>query len=95
MTKKASFVLLFLALPLLLCASEIAIYHTSDTHGFYFPRKIAGGKTVGGFALLQGYIDSFDTPYLLLDSGDYTSGTLEAKIRKLRFSSSRSLKKSR
>lgn len=82
MAKKASFVLLFLALPLLLLAKEIAIYHTSDTHGFYFPRKIAGGKIVGGFALLQGYIDNFNTPYLLLDSGDYTSGTLEAKESK-------------
>lgn len=82
MAKKASFVLLFLVLPLLLLAKEIAIYHTSDTHGFYFPRKIAGGKIVGGFALLQGYIDNFNTPYLLLDSGDYTSGTLEAKESK-------------
>ncbi len=82
MFKKASLLLTFLALPLFLFASEIAIYHTSDTHGFYFPRKIAGGKTVGGFALVKGYINQFDTPYLLLDSGDFTSGTLEAKESK-------------
>ena len=73
---------MLLALPLFLFASEIAIYHTSDTHGFYFPRKVAGGKTVGGFAFVKGYINQFDTPYLLLDSGDFTSGTLEAKDSK-------------
>ncbi len=82
MTKKTTLVLLFLALPFLLFAKEIAVYHTSDTHGFYFPRKVASGKTVGGFALVKGYINQFDTPYLLLDSGDFTSGTLEAKESK-------------
>lgn len=82
MLKKASLLFVLLALPLFLFASEIAIYHTSDTHGFYFPRKVASGKTVGGFALVKGYINQFDTPYLLLDSGDYTSGTLEAKESK-------------
>ncbi len=82
MLKKASLFFVFLALPLLLCAKEIAIYHTSDTHGFYFPRKMANGKKVGGFAFVKGYINQFDTPYLLLDSGDFTSGTLEAKDSK-------------
>ena len=82
MTKKATLVLLFLALPFLLFAKEIAIFHTSDTHGFYFPRKIAGGKIVGGFATVKGYIDQYKGPYLFLDSGDFTSGTLEAKESK-------------
>ena len=82
MAKKISLAVLFLALPFLLFAKEIAIFHTSDTHGFYFPRKIASGKTVGGFALIRGYIDEYKGPYLLLDSGDYTSGTLEAKNSK-------------
>lgn len=82
MTKKASLLFLFLVSPFLLFAGEIAIFHTSDTHGFYFPRKVAGGKTVGGFALIKGYIDNYEGPYLLLDSGDYTSGTLEAKESK-------------
>ena len=82
MAKKISLAALFLALPFLLFAKEIAIFHTSDTHGFYFPRKIANGKTVGGFALIKGYIDGYEGPYLLLDSGDYTSGTLEAKNSK-------------
>ena len=82
MFKKASLLFALLALPLILCAKEIAIYHTSDTHGFYFPHKIANGKTVGGFALIKGYINQFNTPYLLLDSGDFSSGTLEAKESK-------------
>ena len=82
MTKKASLFLLFLALPFLLFAKEIAIFHTSDTHGFYFPRKVAGDKIVGGFALIKGYINNYKGPYLLLDSGDFTSGTLEAKESK-------------
>ena len=82
MLKKTALLFVLLVLPLFLFASEIAIFHTSDTHGFYFPRKIAGGKTVGGFALIKGYIDEYQGPYLLLDSGDYTSGTLEAKDSK-------------
>lgn len=82
MTKKASLFLLFLALPFLLFAKEIAVFHTSDIHGFYFPRKIVGSKIVGGVALIKGYIDTYKGPYLLLDSGDYTSGTLEAKESK-------------
>lgn len=82
MAKKIFLVLAFLVLPFFLFAKEIAIYHTSDTHGFYFPRKVAGDKIVGGFALVKGYINNYNTPYLLLDSGDYTSGTLEAKESK-------------
>jgi 5''-nucleotidase/2'',3''-cyclic phosphodiesterase and related esterases len=82
MLKKTSLLFGFLALPLFLFASEIAIFHTSDTHGFYFPRKVSGGKVIGGFALVKGYIDEYKGPYLLLDSGDYTSGTLEAKESK-------------
>lgn len=82
MAKKLSLFALLLLLPFLLFAKEISIFHTSDTHGFYFPRKVASGKTVGGFALVKGYIDTYKGPYLLLDSGDFTSGTLEAKNTK-------------
>ncbi len=82
MLKKTSLLFVLLVLPLFLFASEIAVYHTSDTHGFYFPRKVVGGKIVGGFALVKGYMNNFNTPYLLLDSGDFTSGTLEAKDSK-------------
>ena len=80
--KKSLISLLFFILPLFLFGSEIAIFHTSDTHGFYYPRKTESGKTIGGFALIKGYIDTYKGPYLLLDSGDFTSGSLEAKESK-------------
>jgi len=75
------------ALPLLLllsvfCLAEtLTVYHTSDTHGFYFPRLI-DGKNIGGFAALAKLVSLETNPYLLLDSGDYTSGTAEAKETK-------------
>lgn len=77
----------FLALSLLLflggfCfADTITIYHTSDTHGFYFPR-VVDGKNIGGFATLANLIKKESDPYLLLDSGDFSSGTAEAKETK-------------
>ncbi len=82
MTKKISALLIFLLLPFLLLAKEIAVFHTSDTHGYYFPRKVLNGKTAGGFALLKGYLNNYNAPYLLLDSGDFSAGTLEAKESK-------------
>ena len=77
----------FLALSLLLLlgsfcfADTITVYHTSDTHGFYFPRLV-DGKNTGGFATLANLIKKETNPYLLLDSGDFTSGTAEAKETK-------------
>ena len=69
---------IFLVLPGVLGAETVDIYHTSDVHGFYFPRE-NGGKQIGGFALLAGYLNGQKKPYLLLDSGDFASGTYEAK----------------
>jgi len=69
---------IFLMLPVLLTAATVEIYHTSDIHGFYFPQQL-NGKQKGGFALLQGYLNEQKKPYLLLDGGDFTSGTYEAK----------------
>lgn len=59
-------------------AATVDIFHTSDTHGFYFPRK-TNGKNIGGFAVLDAYLKQQQAPYLLLDSGDFSSGTYEAK----------------
>lgn len=81
MTRKFAAVLLLLLAPLLCFAEAVNIYHTSDTHGFYFPRVI-DGKETGGFAALAALIDKDDEPHLLLDSGDFTSGTYEAKQTK-------------
>ena len=79
MFKKISLLFTLLILPFFLFAKDIIIFHTSDTHGFYYPRKVGDNKIIGGFALLKGYIDQYSDDYLLLDSGDFSSGTQEAK----------------
>ncbi len=60
-----------------LFAKTTVIYHTSDTHGFYYPRN---GQ--GGFAALANVLKNEPLPYLLLDSGDFSNGTAEAKNSK-------------
>lgn len=55
-------------------AKTIMLYHTSDTHGFYYPKN-----NRGGFAALASLIKKEKRPYLLLDSGDFANGTIEAK----------------
>lgn len=52
----------------------IVLYHTSDTHGFFYPKN-----GVGGFAALGAIISAETKPYLLLDSGDFANGTAETK----------------
>ena len=74
-----------LYLALALCAGEVKIFHTSDVHGFYFPTTVKG-QTFGGFATFAGYLENQTKPYLLLDSGDFTSGTYEAKKSKGEYS---------
>ena len=64
-------------LPLSLSAKTLTIYHTSDTHGFFYPKA-----EVGGFAALASLINSGPQNYLLLDSGDFANGTPEAKNSK-------------
>lgn len=60
-----------------LFAKTTVIYHTSDTHGFYYPRH---GQ--GGFAALANVLKNGPKEYLLLDSGDFANGTAEAKSSK-------------
>lgn len=69
------FLLSFAAVGLF--AKTTVIYHTSDTHGFYYPRH---GQ--GGFAALAEVLDDGPEHYLLLDSGDFANGTAEAKNSK-------------
>lgn len=75
--KKISLLLAVLVLPLLLAAKTITIYHTSDTHGFFYPKA---GQ--GGFAALASVIKNGPKDYLLLDSGDFANGTIETKNSK-------------
>lgn len=67
-----------LFLSVLAAAATVNVFHTSDTHGFYFPRKI-NGKNIGGFSALKAFLQQQKDPYLLIDGGDFTSGTYEAK----------------
>lgn len=57
-----------------LFAKTAVVYHTSDTHGFFYPRQ---GQ--GGFAALAAVLDRETAPYLLLDGGDFAEGTVEVK----------------
>ncbi len=58
-------------------AKTVVLYHTSDTHGFFYPQN---GR--GGFAALAQVVAKEKNPYLLLDSGDFANGTVETKNSK-------------
>ena len=75
--KKVNLLIALMCLPLLLVAKTTTLYHTSDTHGFFFPRE---GQ--GGFAALEAVLKSGPKHYLLLDSGDFANGTIETRNSK-------------
>jgi len=75
--RKLVLLLSALLLPLALSAKDTIVYHTSDTHGFFYPQK---GQ--GGFAALAAVLKSGPKNYLLLDSGDFANGTVETKNSK-------------
>ena len=75
--KKLVLLLTALFLPFVLSAKNTVVYHTSDTHGFYYAQK-----GVGGFAALAAVVKNGPQNYLLLDSGDFSNGTVEAKNSK-------------
>lgn len=72
--KKLAVLFIAVLFPLSLLGKTTVIYHTSDTHGFYYPKD---GR--GGFAALAGLLQQEKLPYILLDSGDFANGTVEAK----------------
>ncbi|MEI7527515.1 MAG: bifunctional UDP-sugar hydrolase/5'-nucleotidase [Elusimicrobiota bacterium] len=68
-------------------AAVIAVYHTSDAHGWYSPRPARwdsqnSTRPIGGFAALSALLKTETTPYLLLDSGDMFQGTPEGILTK-------------
>ncbi|WP_424245420.1 2'(,)3'-cyclic-nucleotide 2'-phosphodiesterase [Elusimicrobium posterum] len=65
-----------------LWAEKIVVFHTSDTHGFYYPKEDEKGNTTGGFAALKSLVGKEKLPHLLLDSGDFLTDTLETKATK-------------
>lgn len=75
--KKINLLLIVLLMPLFVFAKTTVVYHTSDTHGFFFPRN-----GVGGFAALEAVLKSGPKNYLLLDSGDFANGTVETRSSK-------------
>jgi len=79
MLKKLFVLPLLLLLAATAFCKTINIYHTSDTHGQYFPREI-DGKQIGGFAALAALVENDPLPHLLLDGGDWSTGTAEASL---------------
>ena len=72
--KRLVLLLTALVLPFALSAKNTVVYHTSDTHGYYYAQK-----GIGGFAALAAVVKNGPQNYLLLDSGDFSNGTVEAK----------------
>jgi 2',3'-cyclic-nucleotide 2'-phosphodiesterase (5'-nucleotidase family) len=80
--------LLFLLSPLApstASAGTVIIYHTGDVHGRYSSRaELLYGSTVparaGGFAALSAIAKTEKDPVLLLDSGDWYTGTPEGDL---------------
>ena len=68
---------LVFVLPVLLSAKTTTLYHTSDVHGFFYPRN---GQ--GGYAALAAVMEKGPQNYLLLDSGDFANGTAETRYSK-------------
>ena len=74
---------IFAALLLLISslqAKDIVIFHTTDMHGHYFSRADKSGNQFGGFARLANVLNNTEEPYILLDSGDFSSGSYEANL---------------
>ena len=69
-----------------LCAEKLAVYHTSDIHGYYFSRADKSGQPHGGFAVLENVLLQEKEPFVILDSGDFSSGNKEANASDGRYS---------
>ena len=86
--KKIFLTLVLLAFSCLRAAAvTIAVYHTSDAHGWYSARpaqwdKENSTRAIGGFPALAALLEKETTPYLLLDSGDMSQGTPEGILTK-------------
>lgn len=81
------FLLLLVLAALPAGAARVAVYHTSDVHGWYSARpalwdKENAAREIGGFAALSSLLKKETTPYLLLDSGDMFQGTPEGILTK-------------
>lgn len=75
---RAAILLLLLGAAAGTNAKDIVIYHTTDMHGHFFSRTDKNGKAYGGFARLAALVNQTSLPHLLLDGGDFSSGSYEA-----------------
>lgn len=75
MFQKILLVLSLFIFPLGTWAKDIVIYHTTDTHGRYFSQTDAEGNQYAGFARLATLLKDTKQSYLLLDSGNFMSGS--------------------
>jgi len=81
--KKIYLLLLLTLIPFALFAKQIAVFHTSDTHGYFYPElERSTGKMRGGFAAAENVVKSEKLPKIFLDSGDFSNGTAEVKDTK-------------
>lgn len=67
-------------------AKEVALYHTSDIHGYYFAHEDKQKNKIGGFAALETLLEQETLPFILVDSGDFSSGNKEANFSNGRYS---------
>ncbi|MDT8286979.1 MAG: bifunctional UDP-sugar hydrolase/5'-nucleotidase [Elusimicrobiales bacterium] len=84
MKKTIAAILVFCLVPAAY-AGTVAIYHTSDVHGWYSARPAKWNKEdparlIGGFPALSSLLKKEKSPYLLLDGGDMFQGTPEGNF---------------
>ncbi len=61
-----------------LCAQDIVILHTNDTHSQIEPQTVGANRGLGGYERRENYIEKVRKDYpnvLLMDAGDYSQGT--------------------
>ncbi len=61
-----------------LCAQDLVILHTNDTHSQIEPQTVGADKGLGGYERRENYIEKVRKDYpnvLLMDAGDYSQGT--------------------
>ena len=72
--KKLLLCLFFGGIAVSVFAKTVTIYHTSDTHGFFYPKNGQGSAAALAAVLKKG-----PKEFLLLDGGDFAEGTVETQ----------------
>ncbi len=70
------------------CAEEqqadVNLFFTSDTEGVFWsrPEPLYGNEEIGGLAVLKSFLNKQNTPFVLLDGGNWFSQTPEGNLTK-------------